>query len=330
MLSNILSTALLLSSASASCLHGTSLQPRRLAKRAGQVEVSSFGYSGMTGPLNWHNLAAANTMCNTGTNQSPINIDDSIPLATEAPVIDFPNVEAAEFENLGSTLEAIVNGTTTVGGVDFSLAQFHLHTPSEHRINDEYFPLEMHMVHESAEGGFVVLGLLFQLTEDGSTTDLLTATTSHLSEVATPGTVTETAALDFAPLVKHLTTTPLLNYTGSLTTPPCSEGINFLISQEPLPINVATFNSIKSVMKFNSRFSQNSLGEPNLLDSAAINALATGATSKSAVNTTAEAVNTTTGSESSPADKHAINAEQLHVLSNILQSVDSAIHEIIG
>lgn len=256
-------------------------------------------------------------------NPTDPQLDDTVALATEAPVIDFPSVEAAEFENLGSTLETIVNGTTTVGGKAFNLAQYHLHTPSEHRINEEYFPLEMHMVHESDDGAFVVLAVLFQLTEDGSTTDLLTATTSHISEVNTPGTVTETAALNFEPLVNHLTTTPLLNYTGSLTTPPCSEGITFLITQHPMPINVATFNSIKSVIKFNSRFTQNSLGEANLLDQTAINAAA------GAVEASKSEVNSTAGSESTSSTV-ATNAEQLYALSNMLQSVDSAIHEIIG
>lgn len=81
MLFNILTIALLLSSASASCLHGTSLMPRRLTKRAGEVEVSNFGYTGLTGPLNWHNIEEANSACNTGSNQSPINIGMRFPHA---------------------------------------------------------------------------------------------------------------------------------------------------------------------------------------------------------------------------------------------------------
>jgi carbonic anhydrase len=71
-------------------------------------------------------------------------------VAAEAPKITIARVESAEFENLGSTIETIVNGTTTFNGSDFSLKQLHFHTPSEHRINEEYFPLEMHMVHEAA------------------------------------------------------------------------------------------------------------------------------------------------------------------------------------
>ncbi|KAF9634722.1 hypothetical protein BFW01_g5617 [Lasiodiplodia theobromae] len=366
MLTNIFSVALLLSSASASCLHGTSLMPRRLNKRAaGEVEVSNFGYTGLTGPLNWHNIEADNELCNTGSNQSPINIDDTVALATEAPSIDIANVEAAEFENLGTTLETIVNGTTTLGGQDFSLAQFHLHTPSEHRIGDEYFPLEMHMVHEAADdsGKIVVLAVLFQLSDDGTTgTDLLSAATAHIDDVVEPGTVTETAALDFAPLVEHLTTTPLLNYTGSLTTPPCSEDVTFFVTQQPMPLDVATYNKVKRVIKFNSRFTQNSLGQANLLDQGTLaniaaaeepaaeeavaeeavaeddaaaeepaaeeTAMAEHETSKSsaaATNSTAEAA-AGEGEE----QKVASNAEQLYALSAMLQEVDSAIHEIIG
>ena len=84
------------------------------------------------------------------------------------------SVAEADFENLGTTLETIVTGNTTLGATTFTLQQFHMHSPSEHRVNEEYFPLEVHMVHEGPNGEIAVIALLFQLTEDGSTTDLLT------------------------------------------------------------------------------------------------------------------------------------------------------------
>ena len=116
-----------------------------------------------------------------------------------------------------------------------------------------------------------VLSALFQLTTNGSTTDLITNVTKNLAEIATPGTVTETGPLDFASLTAQLTTAPLLQYTGSLTMPPCTEGVLFLITQKPLPLNVATYNALKSVIKFNSRYTQNRPGQPNLLVVAADN-----------------------------------------------------------
>jgi carbonic anhydrase len=73
--------------------------------------------------------------------------DASVTVLTEKPVIKIPEQEV-EFENLGTTIEVIVNGTTSIAGSDFQLVQFHMHTPSEHHINGEYHPLEVHMVHQ--------------------------------------------------------------------------------------------------------------------------------------------------------------------------------------
>lgn len=263
---------LLTSYASASCLHGTSHLLRRTTSD-GHVAVSKFDYTELKGPLHWAGLSTNNGACAIGTRQSPINIDSSIHTAAEAPEISIPSVESAEFENLGSTVEVIVNGTATFDGTNYALKQFHFHTPSEHRIDEEYFPLEMHMVHQATDNSsrIAVLTALFQLTTNGSTTDLITNVTKNLAEIATPGTVTETGPLDFTSLTAQLTTAPLLQYTGSLTTPPCTEGVLFLITQKPLPLNVATYNALKSVIRFNSRYTQNRLGQPSLLVVAADN-----------------------------------------------------------
>ncbi|KAG7086717.1 hypothetical protein E1B28_002653 [Marasmius oreades] len=252
-------------SAQASCIHGTSFLRREVSEE-GKVKVSNFGYNKENGPANWAQLEAGNTQCATGKNQSPILLDDTIPKATSRPKVVIADVEEAEFENLGTTLEVIANGTTTFEDKDFALKQFHLHTPSEHRINEEYFPVEMHMVHEGADGSIVVLAVPFQLTEDGSTTQLLTSVIENIDNVTTPGTVTKTGKLEFAELTKALETEALFQYTGSLTTPPCAEGLTFLVMEKPLPLDVKTFNSLKSVMKFNSRFVQNELGKPNVLE----------------------------------------------------------------
>jgi carbonic anhydrase len=139
-------------SASASCLHGTSLQPRRLIKYEGEletVEVSKFGYTGLQGPLNWAGLSEENAACKESNNQSPINLASPQieQVAPGAMKISIPKVEAAELENLGSTVEVVMeglNGTLAFEGKTFALKQFHFHTPSEHRINEEHFPLEMH------------------------------------------------------------------------------------------------------------------------------------------------------------------------------------------
>ncbi|KAJ7362864.1 alpha carbonic anhydrase [Mycena albidolilacea] len=249
------------SSVSANCVHGTSFFPRA----EGKVEVSKFGYTGLQGPLNWAALDSANSACRMSKVQSPIVIDDSVPKAKSAPKVVVENVEEAEFENLGTTLEVVVSGTTTYEGIEFGLKQFHIHTPSEHRIKDEYFPLEIHMVHQAADESIAVIAIPFQLTEDGSTTELLTSVVENLSKVTEPGTSTTTGPLDFGPLIQAIETRPLFQYSGSLTTPPCKEGLTFLVMEEPLALNVKTYNALKAVIKFNARYSQNKLGDVNLL-----------------------------------------------------------------
>ncbi|KAJ7128795.1 putative carbonic anhydrase [Mycena crocata] len=248
-------------SVSANCMHGTTFS-RRVE---GEVPISKFGYTGLQGPLNWAGLEEANSACRKSSVQSPIVLSSSDTKASEAPKVEISNVEEAEFENLGTTLEVVVKGKTTVGGKEFELQQFHMHTPSEHRINDEYFPLEIHMVHQASDASIAVIAIPFQLTEDSSTTELLTSVIENIDKVTEPGTATTTGPLDFAPLIEAIQSKALFQYTGSLTTPPCAEGLTFLVMEEPLPINVKTYNAIKKVIKFNARYSQNTLGETNLL-----------------------------------------------------------------
>ncbi|KAJ7473944.1 alpha carbonic anhydrase [Mycena latifolia] len=248
-------------SASANCIHGTTF----FAREEGKVAVSKFGYSGLQGPLHWAGLDEANSACRMSNVQSPIVLDDKVGKAKSAPKVEIETVEEAEFENLGTTLEVVISGKTTFEGKEFTLQQFHLHTPSEHRINEEYFPLEMHMVHQAEDESIAVIAVPFQLTEDGKTTELLTSVIENLSKVTEPGTSTTTGKLDFAPLIDAIQTRPLFLYTGSLTTPPCKEGLTFLVMEEPLELDVKTYNALKSVIKFNARYSQNTLGESNLL-----------------------------------------------------------------
>ncbi|KAJ4357530.1 uncharacterized protein N0V89_002106 [Didymosphaeria variabile] len=255
---------LIAGTASASCLHG-------LYRRAeGEVEIPNFGYEDTFGPLNWASLAPENEACKSGKNQSPINIDSSVSLATEKPVIDIPQ-QAVEFENLNTTIEVVVNGTTTFGGNQFGLAQFHIHTPSEHRINREYFPLEVHMVHKGIADPtqIVVLALMFELCTQSSD-PIIASIAPHLDAIKEAGSKTEIeSGVDFSGVLSVVQSSNIFQYSGSLTTPPCSEGVTFLAVETPLKINVPDYNAIKKIVKYNSRLSQNKLGQDNIIAVAA-------------------------------------------------------------
>ncbi|OCT51309.1 carbonate dehydratase [Cladophialophora carrionii] len=273
----------------ANCAHGTSAFPR-----LPNVTVSTFGYDALKGPLNWYGLnKTANVACEKGTTQSPIVIDASISTVPGSTlkwtVPDYP--DGAEFENLGTNVEVIVNGSLvdSDSGVSYSLAQFHFHTPAEHRLEDEFYPMEMHWVFESEgtlgdllrlnEPGadmsrtakqFAVVAFLVELCESPGCTDpVLDAVFSAVEDIAVPGEAVMTGPLAFGELVDKLEHSQVYRYGGSLTTPPCTENVDWLISAELLYIDVPTWLAVKKVIKYNARYTQDTLGAVNLLQNVA-------------------------------------------------------------
>lgn len=115
----------------------------------------------------------------------------------------------------------------------------------------------------------LVVGIFFQISETDRSAKLFTDVLNRVDQIASPGGSITVGALDFSEVVKHIRSYDLYQYGGSLTTPPCSEGVTWLVSKEPLPIAAATYNKAKRVMKFNSRYTQNNPGEQNLLEFAA-------------------------------------------------------------
>ncbi|GAO16039.1 hypothetical protein UVI_02053850 [Ustilaginoidea virens] len=255
----------------ASCGYGTILQPRE----DGAVKVNKFGYFGATGPASWKALdPAANSLCETGQFQSPVNlIQGQYTVVPGADVqLDIPDLpEGAEFENLGTTVEVIATGgNMSFGGVDYSLRQFHFHTPSEHLDNGVSMDMEMHMVWQAPGGQVAVIGVFVDLNSSPRTdatwqSPLLQTVFDSVGSISRPGTKTQTRPLVMSELVKILSSGTFQTYRGSLTTPPCSEGVTWLVSNQKLSIPVSTFAKARSVLGYNSRFPQNNPGQPNVL-----------------------------------------------------------------
>ena len=103
------------------------------------VPIRNFHYIGVTSPLSWAGLNPANIKWSTANVQSPMNIEhDVVPLSKTHLQLSIPNVKSAEFENLGSTVEVAINGTTILEGKTYSLGQYHVHTPTEHPIDMQF------------------------------------------------------------------------------------------------------------------------------------------------------------------------------------------------
>ncbi len=103
-----------------------------------------------------------------------------------------------------------------------------------------------------------------------TTSVLLETLLSSVEEIATPGTKVTSKPLVFSELVDTLKLGSFQVYTGSLTTPPCTEGVSWNVATQKLKISAATFEKIRNVVKFNSRFPQAPLGQPNVLSNAVL------------------------------------------------------------
>ncbi|KLJ05618.1 hypothetical protein EMPG_10895 [Blastomyces silverae] len=249
-----------------SCAHGTYLLRRAIDDNK-PIKLPNFGYGPFDGPTNWHSLSEDNILCGTGRRQSPIDIDDTISQVAAGFVsMDVP-IQDVSFLNLRTTVEVILKGSTRINGREFVLEQFHFHTPSEHVLNGEIFVAEVHFVHSNKENPkeLAVITLMVQVSADHSTRSL-DRVIGEITRISTPGNKVAIPALNIGDITSLVNKQQLFTYTGSLTTPPCTEGVQFFILPQPIPMRATVFNALKSVTGHNARFLQNNNAtRPNVL-----------------------------------------------------------------
>ena len=217
------------------------------------AQASHWNYSAPQGPFQWGSIPG-NEMCGIGTSQSPVDIEtgkvagiiNTTPDATLSPLNLAWKNSFSHVQYNGHTIQVNYDQGSGIiyEGRGFDLKQFHFHSPSEHILDGKQYPLEIHFVHQS-ENGILVVGVFF---EEGEENDQLNAiwksapieeTTNH-SEL-----IVKAQAL----LPKNLS---YYHYEGSLTTPPCSENVNWIVLKQPIKASGEQL-----------RFLQQRLGGPN-------------------------------------------------------------------
>lgn len=240
----------------ASCVPNDS----RLGPRQSKPDYS---YTGVTGPTYWGKLSPDYALCSTGNNQSPINIDGSIGTDRVSSAA-YPEVPSATATNNGKTIQIDTSGfnprgNLTIGNKLYLLENIHVHTPSEHHIFNEHYPLEVHFVHKSITDAndLAVAGFVFEIGSQGS---------QALDDVVAAIAQTGTAPLDLRAASTLLRDTTFYRYPGSLTTPPCSQGVTWMVANQAARLDERDYNAIKDKIKFNARFIQNRPGQDNVVE----------------------------------------------------------------
>jgi len=208
-----------------------------------------WSYEGETQPANWGSLSPEYAACSAGKSQSPINL-----------TADF-NAQGAPlaFDYKGTPLDIVNNGhtvqvnyqpgsTLTVDGKTYPLVQFHFHTPSEHWVNDHAYDMEMHLVHKTAGGELAVVGVLMQ---PGQANRFLQSIIDHMPQSAGEKQEVESVSLNAADALPE--SREYFHYSGSLTTPPCTEGVNWSVLKTPVDASPEQIQAFRKVLGANAR-----------------------------------------------------------------------------
>jgi Carbonic anhydrase len=214
-----------------------------------------FSYGGYKNPTNWDELSPNWAICESGKAQSPIDIKPSLLGSVLSPPanIQFNYQSLTNFpvQNNGHTIQVNYpypsgTSTMTVDGKTYQLVQFHLHTHSEHLINGEAAALELHLVHQNPQGELAVVGVMIENGAINNDLQTVFASMPNQEGVNTAnGTIN---ASNFLPANRSY-----YGYQGSLTTPPCSQGVKWIVLQNPITASQAQIDAFTNIFQVNAR-----------------------------------------------------------------------------
>lgn len=197
------------------------------------ITSPSWSYTGNTGPEYWGDNEEASA-CKIGEQQSPINIKNVTVTATDAPTISYTTSESLNIHDNGHTIvytPTTQNNAITLNNERFELKQFHYHTPSEHQFGNQNYPAEVHFVHANSTGNLAVIGVMLQ---QGKGNDVMRVLLNGTQKSTANKTTVTTSNVDLSTLIPAMPT--FYHYAGSLTTPPCSEKVQWYVSKQPLEV----------------------------------------------------------------------------------------------
>jgi carbonic anhydrase len=230
------------------------------AHRAGKDLPSAkhdihWGYAGEGAPSNWAQLKPEFATCATGKRQSPIDIRDGIAVDLEPPKFDYRPGGFSVLDN-GHTVQVNVapGNSMEVMGRRYDLVQFHFHRPSEERINGRQYEMSVHLVHKDPEGRLAVIGVVL---ERGAAQPVVQEVWNNLplernEPLVAPDAIDPSALLP--------TDRRYFTYMGSLTTPPCSEGVLWMVMQQPVQASPDQIQIFSRLYPMNARPIQQASG----------------------------------------------------------------------
>ncbi|QOP45939.1 carbonic anhydrase [Sulfurimonas paralvinellae] len=195
------------------------------------VHHAHWGYTGHEDPTHWGDLNPKYAECKLGGSQSPININKDIIVETKglAPIDFHYTSGAAEVINNGHSVQVNIKPGSfiKVDGKEFELKQFHFHTPSENQIDGKNFPLEAHFVHQAKDGSLAVVAVMFENGKENEIINKIWKKMPHEAGKKVACGLSAEMINELLPKEKAY-----YRFDGSLTTPPCSEGVRWFVLKD--------------------------------------------------------------------------------------------------
>jgi carbonic anhydrase len=216
---------------------------------AGAAGPVHWTYEGAEGPEHWGALSPDYALCSTGTEQSPINIPAGT-LLNPADLVQNYKPSAVNIFNNGHTIQVNYDAGSILklNGKDYQLLQFHFHAASEHTADGQQAPIEMHLVHRSADGGLAVVGVWLKSGAENAAFapvfNRLPATEGEPEAV--PGETVNADNLLPAERTYY-------RYNGSLTTPPCTQNVKWLMLNNSVDLSEAQISAYTAIFNDNFR-----------------------------------------------------------------------------
>ena len=192
--------------------------------------TAEWRYAGDRGPSHWATLDPAYAACGAGRSQSPVDIAGAQHAPAAVLTLAYRPAAFRVIDN-GHTIEAEAEGAAgsiLLGDTRYELVQFHFHAPSEHTVAGRRFPMELHLVHRSADGRLAVIGILIREGRENAALGRLLA--------LAPAKGSEEEA-DVSPADLLPASRASYRYRGSLTTPPCTEGVRWIVLRDPIELS---------------------------------------------------------------------------------------------
>ena len=217
-----------------------------LSSTATAKESESWSYVGRNGPDHWSELDKKFTLCKEGVTQSPINLDKKNFASDKDPIIFRYESYKVTLQDYSVKVSKEPSKHIIIGDKTYKLAQFHFHAPGEHSINGKISPLELHFVHLDQSDNIAVVGVMIK---EGKSNPLL----KKIADTANKSNK-EKYTLEDGDLTSLLPEDKrYFHYMGSLTTPPCTEGVHWYVLKNPIEASKEEIEALDNAMPSNAR-----------------------------------------------------------------------------